>query len=708
MRLKLLIFSSLLLILVSDAVAKKKKPKLPVVNLTERGEELKSAYQTRMDQLRKELLKELPEIDEVKKSVYLESRSKELMTEKALNEAKKASGAVKRAQGLVGHAKNHWIAKAERGISASKEKLKEAKTQEEKELAQKDLAKWEKSKEEGLQALKERGEKLKEALANEPRLKAELESAVSTHQAAKSATLQSVKALNLQKLFGSDRLDGQLLELVTISGASPALLANFSQKGEREEELIENFLNNPILMKQVAVADGPKKGKLGEALDIYDAIQRNSKKSHEGVLQRLAMAISLEHADPISKRNPVAAKNAPSHIDPVNRYFHYEKAFLEGELDPAFKDLTTWDLRMVVDGNEPDDTLAWGRHMLRNYRPDLITMADYRWRYVASVRTEIRYGSQDNKCDKEDLQFFQNILMNGGICGRRAFFGRFILRAFGIPTTARPQPGHAALTHWTPDGWVVCLGGGWGVGSTKTRYKKDRDFLANTQGRASADEFIRVKRAQWIGDLAGENQVFGFYSGTPGFWYGMSLYEQQDIIERSKAKALAAVGEDIGEANESKVKEKVVDVKIDQNEKDVVMNDDGSITIPAAACVRPTNNTSKIKFMKSNLGGMQLHYERTGKGKETFEYSVKAPKSGKYLLTARVVTPSWKQHLLLSINDSEKLVDMELPFTVGEWETTQPVEVDLIKGENKLVFSRQEERLKGVTVRDFKLSPVGS
>ena len=78
---------------------------------------------------------------------------------------------------------------------------------------------------------------------------------------------------------------------------------------------------------------------------------------------------------------------------------------------------------------------------------------------MAAVRTDIKYGSQDNKYDKDELQFFQNILMNGGVCGRRAFFGRFILRAFGIPTTARPQPGHAALAHWTPDGWVICLGG---------------------------------------------------------------------------------------------------------------------------------------------------------------------------------------------------------------------------------------------------------
>ena len=64
-------------------------------------------------------------------------------------------------------------------------------------------------------------------------------------------------------------------------------------------------------------------------------------------------------------------------------------------------------------------------------------------------------------------------------CGRRAFSGRFILRCFGIPTLARPQPGHATLVHWTPKGWVICLGAGWGWGRVENR--PDTDFLAMTQ-----------------------------------------------------------------------------------------------------------------------------------------------------------------------------------------------------------------------------------
>ena len=56
----------------------------------------------------------------------------------------------------------------------------------------------------------------------------------------------------------------------------------------------------------------------------------------------------------------------------MKRYLHYEKAHLDGELDPAFGDFGTWEYRMVVSCDAPDETLAWGREMLRNYRPDLI------------------------------------------------------------------------------------------------------------------------------------------------------------------------------------------------------------------------------------------------------------------------------------------------------------------------------------------------
>ena len=70
---------------------------------------------------------------------------------------------------------------------------------------------------------------------------------------------------------------------------------------------------------------------------------------------------------------------------------HYEKAYLNGELDPAFTNMTTWECRFITNSDAPDEQIAWGREMLRNYRPDLIFGPDYRWRYSRIVKTDVAY-----------------------------------------------------------------------------------------------------------------------------------------------------------------------------------------------------------------------------------------------------------------------------------------------------------------------------
>ena len=682
------------------AARKKAAPQTP---LTGAGQKLEARYSGQLKALQAAIAKAVPAVDEQKKAAYLKAREAEKAAEAEVKAAQERLGKVATGKALVAHAKGKWIGGAEKGIAKAQEMLKKATTDAEREAARKELAKWQANKKDGLQALKERQEALDKALREEPKWTRELEAAKKALARAQAGIMKAAKGLNLGSFLASDRLDAQLVKCVVLLEATPRGLAEFAQQGKAQEALVARLLADNALMKQMLVADGAKDGKYGQAMKIYTDIQKASRKAKDGVLQRLALAISLEHAVPVKQRHPKSQPDAPATVDPVKRYLHFEKAYLGGELDPEFKGLSVWDYRMVVDGYAPDETLAWGREMLRNYRPDHISNPDYRWRYVGAVRTEIKYGSQDNKYDKSELQFFQNILMNGGVCGRRAFFGRFILRAFGIPTTARPQRGHAALAHWTPDGWVVCLGGGWGVGWVMGR-KKDLDFLAITQARENRKAFLHVKRAQWIGDVLGEKRTFGLLSGDPAFWYGVSLYRQRDIIEKAKAVALAAVGEDIGEANESKVKEKIKAATITEADRKIVVGRDGAIAIPAVACSKPTNSTAKIKLMRSHLGGMQLHYNRLG-GAEAFEYTFDAPAAGKYALTARVVTPSWKQHLLVAANGAKEPIDIALPHTVGMWEKTEPVVVTLVKGRNILRFSR-DEPVKGLTIKEFKLKPV--
>lgn len=690
--------------------AQAKKKKAAPVPLTSQGETLKSQYAKEMEGLQKQLLGALPKVSDAAKGEYTASLEAESKAKADLAAAKARLGEVSKGKGLIGHAKNHWIPKADRGIKAGKDKLAKAKTQAQRDAAKAEIKKWQDNRKAGEEALKERTANYEKAKANEPKYKREVAKAEAALAKAQDRVARSMKSLRLDRVLTSDRLDGKLAKFVVLNEATPHGLAAYAEKSATNKKLVDQLLANDKLMQQMVLAGGAKEGRYAQAMKIYTDIQQASKKASTGVFHELSLAIAVEHAKPIAQRNAEAAKNAPEFVDPVARYKHYEQAYLDKELDPYFDRHGAWELRFVVNGNEPNEVLAWGREMLRNYRPDLITTKDDRWRYVALVRTCVRYGSQENKNDKPELQFYQNILMNGGICGRRAFFGRFILRSFGVPTVAKPQKGHAALGRWTPDGWAAVLGAGWGTGWAPGREMAAPDFLAMTQARELGDDYLQVQRAYWIGDVNGEERKRGFNSGKnkTEFWNSVALNTQKQLIETAGKKALAAVGEELGEANESKVKYPFVSGEISDEDRKINVDGKGVITIPAAAATSPTKSTGKVLFLDSSLGGKQLHYSRNG-GDKDIVYTFDAPSAGTYALTMRVSTPAWKQNVNLIVNG--KATAIELPHTVGMWDTTDVIKVELVKGKNTLALSRkgvkQDVAVKGFTVKDFTLSPVG-
>ncbi len=678
-------------------------PHAAAAELSDTGQEIKARYAEKLETAKSSILGSLPEIDDSRKAAYERAREAELTTAGRLEAAEKRVGEYNRARGLVGHARGHWIGSAERNIKAAKEKLEEATTDAERKEAEEELAKWRENREDGKQALKERTAAYEKIKAQKPEIDRELQAARNAVEEAKQATIQAVHEMGVESLLTSDTLDPELAKFVVINEATPKGLARFAQQSADHKRLVESLLGDTDLMLQMLVADGAKDGEYGRAMEIYQGIQDASDHAGEGALQRFALGVAIEHAVPRKLRNIASETDAPEYVDPVARYLHFEEAYLNGELDPSFDTHCTWSFRFIVDGEEPDKILTWGRDMLRNYRPDHVTEPDQRWRYVGIVRSDIPYGSQNVKHDRDDLHFFQNILMNGGICGRRAFIGRFALRSFGVPTTARPSRGHGALARWTPDGWVPVLGGGWGVGWTNTPYRDDMNFLATTQARATGDSFISVKRAQWIGDAAGERRTYGFVGQDPEFWGAVSLYMQRALIDSADLGALDAVGEDIAEASDTTEEILVAEVEITEEDRQITTDSAGVITIPAVATSRPTESGRHIMFHNSVLGGHQLHFSR-GAGGQSFEYEFDVPAAGKYELTARVVTPTWRQSMAVSANGSDA-IEIDLPHTVGMWDQTQPVIVDLKDGENVLKFSR-EGNVMGVTIRDFTLSPV--
>jgi len=662
--------------------------------LSEAGEKFLARYSETLAALRAEISKAVPAVNERKKAALQEAREAVRKATAEANAAQQALNQIQGAKGLVDHAKGKWIGGADKGIAAAEAALKKAGTDAEREAAKKELAKWQANREDGVKALKERQEAYDKAKRDEPRLTDANRKAQAAMAQAQANELAAAKAIlaDLQPFLSQDKLDAKLVTCAVLLEATPNGLAEFAQQGKEQEALVEKLLADEALMKQMLVAGGANAGKYGQAMQIYTAIRKASPKAGEGLFQRLALAVSLEHAVPIAQGNPKAQTDAPATVDPVKRYLHYEKACLDGELDPAFKDLAAWEYRNVVNGDEPDQILAWGREMLRNYRPDHVLNPDYGWRYSGAVRTDVKYGSQDVKNDKPSLQNYQNIILNGGVCGRRAFFGRFILRSFGIPTAARPQVGHAALVHWTPKGWVVNLGAGFGCPEAKGILgMTDADFLVETQVRKHPKEHEKSLRAEWIGQALGEQKYTASPKGNSGTWSLLAHFGKKVVVAETKPQQLAALGTELGEANESAETKAAAVVKATVTEADnkVVVAPNGVITIPAAAC-------GDVQPMKSFLGGLQAFCGRA------FTCRVDVPSAGKYRLTARVVTVHDESQVQLT-NNGKDPVTAVIPYTCGRWEQTKPVEVTLVQGKNVLSFAIPA---RGFTLKDITLTPV--
>ncbi len=668
--------------------------------LADAGNKLLAKYSEQLKALQAEFGAVLPKTDASQITALQSARAALKTAEAAAKVPAEALGKVNTGKALVEHAKGKWIGGAEKGIAAAEAALKKATTDSERDAAKKDLANWQANKEDGLKALKERQEAYEKAKADEPKLKeanAAAQLAVTKARADESAAAKAILS-KLEPFIAADKLDAKLVKCTVLVDATPRGLAEFAQQGAAQAAMVESLLADTALMKQMLEAGGAKFAKYGRALEIYAAIRKASPKAADGTLQRLALAVALEHAKPIEQSNPVNEKTAPATVDPVKRYQHYEKAFLDGELDPAFKDLTTWELRMVVDSDAPDSTLAWGREMLRNYRPDHITNPDYGWRYSGTVRTEVRYGSQEVSEDLPSLQTYQNIINNGGVCGRRAFFGRFITQSFGIPIWGVTQHKHAALSHWTPKGWVVNLGAGF----EHSWWDKDEaprsgsEFLLETQAREHGPTYMKVLRAQWISRVLGEQQYNGRKGIAGGFWSGMANYQM--TVLAGSVVALGPLGQELGEANEAKEKQKVQQPKLDTADQKIVVAADGRITVPAVAFSKPSGHFAAMKSFES---GMQLH----SSGGFKAEYTIEVPQAGKYALTARVVTVQDGQKFQFEANDTKTPLEVAVPYTVGKWQQTPPVEFALAKGKNSIQVALSDGS-RGVSVKEFTLSPV--
>jgi formylglycine-generating enzyme required for sulfatase activity len=91
--------------------------------------------------------------------------------------------------------------------------------------------------------------------------------------------------------------------------------------------------------------------------------------------------------------------------------------------------------------------------------------------------------------------------------------------------------------------------------------------------------------------------------------------------------------------------------------------------------------------------------------KSHMEYTIAAPRAGKYLLSARVVTANYNQNINVSVNHNGTKT-LTMPFTEGSWQESKPVEITLQNGDNTLAFWRDQPPQYGLAIKEFTLFPI--
>jgi hypothetical protein len=490
-----------------------------------------------------------------------------------------------------------------------------------------------------------------------------------------------------------------MAKFALLTHATPKRLAGFAQKGEEGKALIDKLLNDDKLVVQAMTMGGASGGRYGQAMRNYTAIQKATERSHEGFFQVWALAVSLQYTG-----DTYVYPGVPAAESLVKYYLNYLKAYDDEILDPVFSKIggTGWNYRFVFPDSYTLEDIDWMRKVLRNYRPDH-TRLEYRWRYCRIVRTDIPYTSSVKRPVRPDLNLskFQDFFLKGGICGPRAFVGQLSGYAFGIPSRRAPSPGHAAMAHWTPDGWTTVLGPHFYF-CKHINGMPPMDFLLESQARQDPKGFKQVLMCEWLGIALAEDAPRN-YGSSGGFWRLLGFYKRQAIVEDQKIKDIGTTGEELAESNVSSEKEEIKQIEIPEKFRKLTVAKDGTITIPVAACRSPKNG-EKIRFMESIDGGMQVHYGLQGRRPELLSYTVDIPRAGKYEFTAHVCTVTVDRQFLLRVN-RRTLVDIDIPYTKADWMDTKPVELELKEGRNRISFTQYAPN-KGVSIKYFKLKPM--
>jgi len=519
------------------------------------------------------------------------------------------------------------------------------------------------------------------------------------------------------------RIQEILVKGAIISQATPKKLADFASKGKQNKKLLKRLFGDTQLMKEMLHHGGASKYEYGEAIRIFvdcmEVDKPSKKKSSEEkgrdydvddddsadddfeddewskVHRKIALACALELASPIYEFD------TSNTVDPVARYKHFVDAHRAGELDSAFPYFSVWEMRQIVNCDAPNDQMSWCRKMVMNYVPHLTCLTDVNLRYVYLLHSDVR---NRKPTWTGSPRTYPMVLSGGGNESVNSWFGRFMLKSFGLPSWGSKFRRKEGYTRWTPEGWVALNGADWD--NCSWRGKTGKDFKTEVEARNKAppeEYFKRLVTLQCLADIidGDPNQIPEEEKDVlhpQRMWRSMAivsmelLFQTEPEVVRTFRREFTGTGTALVVTNGEKYLEKFQE---NANEAEIkYKKKEDKLVIPASRHGFVGGTTVVIESFD---GGKQVNFVADG----DIEYEVPDNVPGKtYNLSFDVCTVSSKQvPLMLKTGDDKEPIEVGIPYTRGEWQKTDGVPVDIQPGAI-LRFSRPKGSL-GLAVKNF-------
>jgi hypothetical protein len=294
------------------------------------------------------------------------------------------------------------------------------------------------------------------------------------------------------------------------------------------------------------------------------------------------------------------------------------------------------------------------------------------------------------------------ILSGGGNESINSWFGRFILKSFGLPTWGTKHRRKEGYTRWTPGGWVALNGAEWENCTWLGKTGKDFKTELEARNKAPPEEYFKkLATLQCLADVED-----GDPSTIPD--------EEKDVLHPERMwRSLSIVSLDLLFQTEPEIKRTFerkgqglvvtkVEKYLEKFENDApdaeisFQEDEGIIVIPASQHEFADGN---LLVIESSTGGKQLNFLADGIADYILPDNIP---SKTYMLACEVCTVSAKQTpLSVQIGEEGDKKVIKVPYTIGEWQFSKAIKVDLGPGMT-LKFSRPQGSL-GLAVKKFVL-----